>query len=113
MNITAQKMKLSIKNFFSKCKLNVTFTEDILNVKLHFLCSVSCRFVTIYMFYTVLICFHLKKYPNEGYLIDIISVPQAQPREIYPIQNLAEISSFKLKQASFPTYCLRHDATIR
>ena len=31
---TAQKMKFSIKDFFSKC-------DQILNIKLHFLCSVS------------------------------------------------------------------------
>ena len=45
---TAQKMKFSIKDFFSKC-VNVTksaadlvtFTEEILNRKLHFLCSVN------------------------------------------------------------------------
>ena len=44
---TAQKMKLSVKDFSSKCyqicrKLQidlVTFTEEILNKKLHFLCS--------------------------------------------------------------------------
>ena len=35
---TAQKMKLSIKDFFSADL--VTFTEGILNEKLHFLCSV-------------------------------------------------------------------------
>ena len=35
---TAQKMKFSVKDFFSKCDL-VTFTEEILNGKLHFLCS--------------------------------------------------------------------------
>ena len=39
---TAQKIKFSIKDFFSKCdqirrKLLVTFTEEILNGKLHFL----------------------------------------------------------------------------
>ena len=45
-------MKFSIKDFFSKCEVNffskssvsedlVTFTEVILNGKLHFLCSVS------------------------------------------------------------------------
>ena len=48
--ITAQKMKLSIKDLFSKCDQIhsflqfladlVTFTEEILNEKLHFLCSV-------------------------------------------------------------------------
>ena len=44
---TTHKMKFFIKNFFSKCwsKLQetadlVTFTEEILNGKLHFLCSV-------------------------------------------------------------------------
>ena len=48
---TAQKMKFPIKGLFSKCdqirrKLRiwsadlVTFTEEILNEKLHFLCSV-------------------------------------------------------------------------
>ena len=36
-NYTAQKMKFSIKDFFSK---EITFTEEILNGKLHFLCSV-------------------------------------------------------------------------
>ena len=39
---TAQKMKFSIKDFFSKYDQirRVTFTEEILNGKLHFLCSV-------------------------------------------------------------------------
>ena len=40
--INAQKMKFSIKDFFSKCdqiRRLVTFTEEILNGKLHFLCS--------------------------------------------------------------------------
>ena len=37
---TAQKMKFSIKDFFSIC----TFTDEILNGKLHFLCSEhSCK----------------------------------------------------------------------
>ena len=31
-------MKFSIKNFFSKCE-EITFTEEILNGKLQFLCS--------------------------------------------------------------------------
>ena len=39
----AQKMKFSIKDFFSKCdqirRDLVTFTEEILNGKLYFLCS--------------------------------------------------------------------------
>ena len=33
-------MKFPIKDFFSKCDF-LTFTEEILNGKLHFLCSVS------------------------------------------------------------------------
>ena len=44
---TAQKMKFSINNFFSKCdqihsflKKSEEFTEEILDGKLHFLCSV-------------------------------------------------------------------------
>ena len=44
---TAQNMKFSIKDFFSKCVQIpqetadlVAFTEEILNGKLHFLCSV-------------------------------------------------------------------------
>ena len=44
--ITAQKIKISIKHFFSKCdpirrKTSdlLTFTEDIFNGKLHFFCS--------------------------------------------------------------------------
>ena len=32
--VTAQKMKISIKDFFSKCD-HITFTEEILNGKLH------------------------------------------------------------------------------
>ena len=46
---TVQKnMKFSIKDFFSKCdqvrkKLRITFTEKILNGKLHFLCSARAR----------------------------------------------------------------------
>ena len=43
---TAQKMKFSIKDFFSKCDQIrwktadlVTFTDEILNGKLYFLCS--------------------------------------------------------------------------
>ena len=46
MIVTAQKMKFSIKDFLSKCDQVrsfyadlVTFTEEILNEKLHFLCS--------------------------------------------------------------------------
>ena len=40
-------MKFSIKDFFSKCKQIqktadlLTFTEEILNGKLHFLCNVA------------------------------------------------------------------------
>ena len=38
---TAQKMKLSIKHFFSKCdQIRWKLTEKILNGKLHFLFSV-------------------------------------------------------------------------
>ena len=47
---TAQKMKFSIKDFFSKCDKNrsllriwSTFTEEILNGNLHFLSSVKPR----------------------------------------------------------------------
>ena len=41
---TAQKMKFSIKDFFRKCFPQetadlVTFTQEILNGKIHFLCS--------------------------------------------------------------------------
>ena len=49
MAFTAQKMKFSIKDFFSKWKLQeaqetadlVPFTEEILYGKLYFLCSVN------------------------------------------------------------------------
>ena len=44
--LTAQKTKFPIKDFFSKCDQIrsftadlVSFTEEILNVQLHFLCS--------------------------------------------------------------------------
>ena len=40
-------MKFSIKDFFSKCDLETadlaTFTEEIYNEKLHFLCSVHFK----------------------------------------------------------------------
>ena len=39
--MTAQKMKFSIKNFFSKCD-QIIFTKEILNGKFHFLCS-ECK----------------------------------------------------------------------
>ena len=42
-SFTVQKMKFSIKDFFSKCdqiRRKLIFTEEILDEKLHFLCSV-------------------------------------------------------------------------
>ena len=36
----AQKIKFTIKDFFSKCD-QIIFTEEILNGKLHFLCSLG------------------------------------------------------------------------
>ena len=51
---TAQKIKFSIKGFFSKCdqirRKLVTFTEEIFNGKLHFLCS-DCKKI-FSLFYT-------------------------------------------------------------
>ena len=51
INNTSQKIKFSIKDFFSRCDFTeeeteetaglVTFTEETLNGKLHLLCSVS------------------------------------------------------------------------
>ena len=48
-NETVQRMKFSIKYFFSKCDQNLqfsadlfTFTEEILNGKLHFLLHCEC-----------------------------------------------------------------------
>ena len=40
-SFTAQKMKFSIKDFFSKCDQirSPTDTEEILNGKVHFLCN--------------------------------------------------------------------------
>ena len=38
-----KKIKFSIKDFFSKCDQLVTFTEEILNGKFHFLCSAAIR----------------------------------------------------------------------
>ena len=51
--ITAQKMKFSIKDFFGKCDQIrsfldlVTFTEEILHGKLHFLCSAYSDFKNV------------------------------------------------------------------
>ena len=42
--ITAQKMKFSINDFFSKCDKIFTFTEEILNGKLRFLCSLYRKY---------------------------------------------------------------------
>ena len=50
LSITAQKMKFSIKDFFSKRSYLVTFTEEILNEKLHFLCSTSFGFTRHWIF---------------------------------------------------------------
>ena len=45
---TAQKMKFSIKDFFSKFPADlVTFTEEILNGKLNFLCCELLIFVNL------------------------------------------------------------------
>ena len=50
-NNTAQKMKFSIKDFFGKCDQFpadlVTFTEEILNGKLHFLCIVDDEKISV------------------------------------------------------------------
>ena len=43
LTTTAHKMKFSIKDFFSKSVNVVTFTEEFLNGKLHFLCVVNTR----------------------------------------------------------------------
>ena len=46
---TAQKMKFSIKDFFSKCdEERRNPTEEILNEKLHFLCSVNMLHFSTY-----------------------------------------------------------------
>ena len=46
-------MKFSIKDFFSKCGQIpadlFTFTEEILNQKLHFLCSVSISMLVFHL----------------------------------------------------------------
>ena len=45
--LTAQKKKFSIKDFFSKCDQifrKLDFTQEILNGKLHFLCSICYHF---------------------------------------------------------------------
>ena len=44
VQITAQKMKFSVKDFFSKCDQILTFTKEVLNGKLPFLCSEFCAF---------------------------------------------------------------------
>ena len=50
--ITAQNMKFSIKDFFSK-RDQTALTEQILNGKLHFLCSVcSLNYTNCFMFPT-------------------------------------------------------------
>ena len=46
---TAQKMKLSIKDFFSKCdQIPRKLTEEIPKGKIHFLCSLVCTFFRIH-----------------------------------------------------------------
>ena len=47
VHYTAQKMKLSIMDFFSKCD-QILFTEEIVNGKLHFLCRFpQCIYASI------------------------------------------------------------------
>ena len=47
-DVIAQKMRFSIKNFFSQCDAEtgdlVPLTEEILNGKLHFMCKVTNDF---------------------------------------------------------------------
>ena len=51
---TAQNMKFSIKDFFRKCDF-FTFTEEILNGKLHFLCSAASRlFIILKIFHWII-----------------------------------------------------------
>ena len=56
---TAPKTKFSIKDFFSKCVHTadlVTFTEEILNGKLHFLYSESKSKLTLYQYPVQVLC---------------------------------------------------------
>ena len=63
INFTPQKVKFSIKDFFSICDQMwqetadlVTFTKEILNEKLHFLCSASSIFFIVnFLFYIAFI----------------------------------------------------------
>ena len=65
---TAKKMKFSIKDFFSKYDqiLKKSFTEEILNGKLHCLCSVILLWLS-------LVNIEFKKGPNT-YPLEIIDL---------------------------------------
>ena len=64
LTITAKRMKFSIKDFFSKCdqirRRLVTLTEEILNGKLHFLCSVTKNNAKLHSSVARNIQFHLQ-----------------------------------------------------
>ena len=66
-NMTSQKMKLSIMDFFSKCdhlqKTTdlVTCIEEIRNGKLHFLCSGRNRSWLTFIGYITFFLFYIKK----------------------------------------------------
>ena len=51
-------MKFFIKDFFSKCD-QITFTEEILNGKLHFLCSVGVNFENFILGFALCYQFHI------------------------------------------------------
>ena len=70
----AQKMKFSIKDFFSKCEQTmqfpldlVTFTEEILYRKLHFLFSITFITVLPLSFAMTLLCSYQQVKNHQDY----------------------------------------------
>ena len=81
-HITAQKMKFSITDFFSKCdqiRRKLKFTEEICNGKLHFLCSVCWRsplywFASSYLIWTQILLL-LERMGKGVFMCLLASVP--------------------------------------
>ena len=85
-NYTAQKMKFSIEDFFSKCDQIrsflqfpadlVTFTEEILNGKPYFLCSDLndvLFFIFVIMVVSSTICFNMEHKSNISFTEEILN----------------------------------------
>ena len=109
---TAQKTKFPIKDFFSKCdrilwKLQetadlITFTEETVNAKRHFLCSALSLF-NVRMYF---ICWHRIQHNHGDDLYSVLHLGGSRLLRLYPNStswHLGEID-FTLRDFLFLAY---------